>query len=398
MAQPLGIFVSHPSEFLTDHRPHGDGLLAWEFIRRLAERGHQLHVAVPAMDLRADPPPNVTLYPMVPRGPWSTLQPLEYMVRVRAAFRRVRHQHTIHLVHQLNPVNDALSCLIARDEIPLVLGPYVAAWPRDGEPLRVRSSLLGRVGLRAAGPLIAHYDREQERLARALLLSTPAALGVVHDPDAVRDRTHLLPYGVDTECFFPDDPPSGAESTVLFLANLHRRKGIFTLLDAWDRVAAAVPAARLRVVGSGSESEAVRERVAGRGQGSRVELRPGVARAQVAAEMRACTVYCLPSFGEPFGATALEAMSCGQPVVATNAGGLAYLIDKRGGRKVPVDDPAALAAVLIEILTTPGLAAAMGKHNRRRAEEEFAWDRVIGRLEGIYAGVLTGSGLGTATR
>ena len=41
-------------------------------------------------------------------------------------------------------------------------------------------------------------------------------------------------------------------------------------------------------------------------------------------------VYCLPSLGEPFGMSALEAMACGKPVVGTDAGGLAYLLSDRG--------------------------------------------------------------------
>ena len=53
---PLRVFVAHPSALLTDHRPHGDGLVAYGFLRELASRGHELHVAAQAVDLR-DPPP-----------------------------------------------------------------------------------------------------------------------------------------------------------------------------------------------------------------------------------------------------------------------------------------------------------------------------------------------------
>ena len=58
----LRIFVAHPSALLTDHRPHGDGLVAYGFIRGLAERGHELHVAAEEVDLREPPPPNVHVY------------------------------------------------------------------------------------------------------------------------------------------------------------------------------------------------------------------------------------------------------------------------------------------------------------------------------------------------
>ena len=44
MRRRLRIFVAHPSEMLTDYLPHGDGLVAFSYLSRLAVRGHELHV------------------------------------------------------------------------------------------------------------------------------------------------------------------------------------------------------------------------------------------------------------------------------------------------------------------------------------------------------------------
>ncbi len=48
LCRPLTIFIPHCSELLTDHRPHGDGLVCHALISRLAERGHQLYIAASA--------------------------------------------------------------------------------------------------------------------------------------------------------------------------------------------------------------------------------------------------------------------------------------------------------------------------------------------------------------
>jgi hypothetical protein len=56
LCRPLNIFVPHCSDLLTDHRPHGDGLVAYGFIRHLSERGHNLYIAAQEVDLR-DPLP-----------------------------------------------------------------------------------------------------------------------------------------------------------------------------------------------------------------------------------------------------------------------------------------------------------------------------------------------------
>jgi glycosyltransferase involved in cell wall biosynthesis len=100
--------------------------------------------------------------------------------------------------------------------------------------------------------------------------------------------------------------------------------------------------------------------------------------------MRRCGVYCLASYGEPFGMTALEAMACAKPVVATATSGLGYLVPDEGGRKVPPRDPAALADALYEVLANAELRRAMGRHNREVVERRYAWARVVDRLEEAY--------------
>jgi glycosyltransferase involved in cell wall biosynthesis len=162
------------------------------------------------------------------------------------------------------------------------------------------------------------------------------------------------------------------------------RKGIHVLLDAFASLAPARPGARLVVAGAGPESDAVGRRVAQTPALDRVELVGRVDRDRVMERMRACDIYCLPSYGEPFGMTALEAMACARPVVATDAGGLGHLVPDGGGRRVPPGDSRALARALEELLADPGLRRSMGEHNRRVVEERFSWSRVVDRLEEHY--------------
>ena len=90
--------------------------------------------------------------------------------------------------------------------------------------------------------------------------------------------------------------------------------------------------------------------------------------------------------------TVAEAMSCGRPVVVTNAGGPGHLLDDEGGMRVPVGRPDELASALSILLADQDRRAAMGLHNRRKVLSTMTWDRVIGRLEQIYATVLGISG------
>jgi glycosyltransferase involved in cell wall biosynthesis len=119
-----------------------------------------------------------------------------------------------------------------------------------------------------------------------------------------------------------------------------------------------------------------------------IEFLGVVERTSVPALMRGISVFAAPSFGEPFGMALLEAMASAKPVVVTDAGGPRYIVDPEGGRKVPVEDPAALADALLDVLQSPERARAMGAYNRRAIETTYAWDRVIEKIENVYASVL----------
>jgi D-inositol-3-phosphate glycosyltransferase len=86
---------------------------------------------------------------------------------------------------------------------------------------------------------------------------------------------------------------------------------------------------------------------------------------------------------------ALEAMACGTPVVASQVGGLAFLVqDGETGFTVPVDDPNALAERLTELLENPDLHQRMGKCAVEFAQD-YAWEVIAKRIVRLYNDVLS---------
>ena len=372
---PMRVFVVPPSALLTDHLPHGDGLVALGFIRELAARGHEVHVAARSVDIRGALPPTVHMHNVGGREPAWAVRPA-FMWRSRRLYRRLARSIRFDVIHQLNPVEVGGSLALADARAPVVLGPYIPDWAASGPGA---DALVSPAALRAKRLVRA----VQQRRATTVLLSTPAAASKI-DASAARSlRVHELPHGIDERAWRPGGDP-GAGQDVLFLANLEVRKGIHVLLDAFATLSERLPQARLRVAGVGPETDAVARRVRETPALRAVELLGHVERDRVTATMQAADVYCLPSYGEPFGMTALEAMACARPVVATDAGGLRHLVPDDGGRKVPVGDAAALAAALAQLLADPGLRRAMGERNRQVVEQRYAWSRVVDRLERIY--------------
>ncbi len=106
----------------------------------------------------------------------------------------------------------------------------------------------------------------------------------------------------------------------------------------------------------------------------------------------AAEVVVVPSFYESFGMVALEAMACGTPVVASQVGGLAYLVqDGVTGFTVPVDEPEALADRLALILGDVDLRARLGRQAAELAQE-YAWEKIARRIMDVYESVLGSKG------
>jgi glycosyltransferase involved in cell wall biosynthesis len=93
-------------------------------------------------------------------------------------------------------------------------------------------------------------------------------------------------------------------------------------------------------------------------------------------------VLLLPSFDEGFGLTALEAMTLGVAVVASDRGALPELLDG-AGLLVDPDEPEALAAALQRLLDEPGLVRALSERGRQRAAE-FSWERTARLTRAVY--------------
>ncbi len=380
-AQPLRIFISHPSHFLTDYKPHGDGLIASGLLRAVAQRGHTLHVAVALQDMQGALPANVHLHPLRLRSRFSRNDQgaafrAEYALRVRALFRRLSREAPFDLIHQLNPVVTGLSALLFGLGTPVVLGPVWPGWQGPSQKHGLRSLLEERI-----------LDF-QFRRAAAVLAPTPASRARLPEALSESGKVFSFPLGINSDAFLAARRSAPSRPTILFLANLQERKGIFTLLDAFEKVAAAMPRALLRIAGTGGQAEQVRQRVESSPVRGQMEMLGNVPREEIAGTLAGCTVYCLPSYGEPYGMSALEAMAAGKPLVVTDAGGLRHLVPNGGSLKVAPRDAEALSAALLHLLQDSALQTRMGEYNLQHVAQYHEWARVADRLESVYDAVL----------
>jgi glycosyltransferase involved in cell wall biosynthesis len=207
-----------------------------------------------------------------------------------------------------------------------------------------------------------------------------------------RSRASVLPEAVDVDEFAHVGPtaPKGDQQRIVATArDLLPHKGLDDLIRAMPRV----PSAELVIAGGPRRDQLgfdpgarrLRRLAADVGIGSRLHLTGWIPPDRLPPLLRSADAFACPSWYEPFGLPVLEAMACGVPVVASDAGGmLDTVIHEVTGMLVPAKNPRMLATTLAEVLQVDVLRNGMGSAGRTRAVSRYGWDRIAVEAEVIY--------------
>jgi D-inositol-3-phosphate glycosyltransferase len=225
---------------------------------------------------------------------------------------------------------------------------------------------------------------------------------LLHNDNAT---VRVIPPGVDTQRFHPSDRAAARAAIgvaadaclLLFVGRIEPLKGTDTLLQAVQLLRARgqlPPQLSLSIIGGDpdqpresrlAELQRLMELRDELGLGEVVTFLGKRAQETLPDYYVAADVVVMPSLYESFGMVALEAMACGTPVVASQVGGLAYLVrDGETGYLVPDRDPAALADRLSRLLSNPQLRAQMGVQAVLHART-YAWPDITRKVIGLYA-------------
>jgi glycosyltransferase involved in cell wall biosynthesis len=185
-------------------------------------------------------------------------------------------------------------------------------------------------------------------------------------------RTSVVYNGVDPELFSPGNEAASANPLVLSVGNLIPTKGHELLIRAVAALTPDFPAIALEIVGDGPEHDRLVTLVQELKIHDRVRFLGRKSRHEVAAAMRRCTVFALPSRYEGLGCVYLEAMSAGKPVIGCREQGIAEIVQHgSNGFLVGPDNEREL---------TLALAMLLRDQARRRNLGVAARDTILERL------------------
>lgn len=234
----------------------------------------------------------------------------------------------------------------------------------------------------------------------AATLAEQAQLQFLYKAD--RRKITIIPPGVDLSHFYPIPTDEArqfigleaGEQIVLFVGRIEPLKGVDTLIEA-------MACQRSRSLG-----HVTLVIIGGEPDAGPQEMSAEMARLQQLCDelcmdhmvlflgkraqdtlpyyYSAADVLVMPSHYESFGMVALEAMACGTPVIASQVGGLAYLIkDGETGYHVPDQDSDALCEKLNLLLGDPRLRQAMGERAAQYARN-YVWENIAAQIVEVY--------------
>lgn len=289
-------------------------------------------------------------------------------------------------VHTLAIARYARGCDLVHANWTLSAAAAIASQPIHRRP--VVATLHGSDITQATRvPLVTPVTRAAlRRCARVVgvsrdLAERAAGLGVP------RSLLTVVPDGVDVTVFTPGPPER--EPLLLYVGALIEIKGVRDLIASLPIIAAQLPAVRLALIGEGPLRPELEALAAGLGVAQHITWLGPQPPDEVRAWMQRARALVLPSLAEGLGVVLLEALACGTPCIGTAIGGIPDVITPDTGRLVPPEQPAALAAASLALLTDAAHWPALSAAARRRAVEAFGWPAVSRRLLDLYRQVLT---------
>lgn len=237
----------------------------------------------------------------------------------------------------------------------------------------------------AWGPTKIFPQLVARAIARGAHVHTPShfVAGEVIEAFAVpADRVTAVHHGIPALAVSPGPAPVSGPY-VLALGTIEPRKGLVSLVRAFDLVADEHDDVRLVVAGRDGWGSLEVERAVVSARHTRRIVRIGyVPPVERAALIANAVVYAYPSVYEGFGLPPLEAMSCGVPVVATTVGALPEVLGD-AAEFVQAGDVDELAGALSDLLADGARRATMAEAGRRRATG-FTWAKCADGLIDVY--------------
>lgn len=359
----------------------GSGIIATELGMALARRGHQIHFISSQLPWRLDAFADNVFFHEVEARDYPLFEQSHYTLALASKMVAVAQWHQLDLFHVHYAIPHSTAGVLARQ----ILGA--------GAPALV-STLHGTditlVGSDPSFLPITRFSIEQSNAVSVpssfLRDATYRQLGV-----SAATAIEVIPNFVDTDTYAPR--VATLPLRLVHNSNFRPLKRVDQVIEVFARVhqtlAARGRAAELVLIGDGPERSRIEGMIHRFGLHGAVRL---VGKQLHFADLLASArAFLLCSESESFGLAALEALSCGVPVVAFDVGGLSEVVRTgETGMLVAPGDLEASAEAVVQLLSDENLHARMSEAARADALQRFRREPIVDQYEAFFRRVVGG--------
>ncbi|GLI34553.1 glycosyltransferase family 4 protein [Desulforhabdus amnigena] len=240
--------------------------------------------------------------------------------------------------------------------------------------------------------LLFLWEMFSYRKSDFLICVSPSTKRVLGRRYKLKEGLRVIPNGVDGTRFFDMNLPR-IPNSLFFMGRLETRKGIDFLLKCMPVVKNGCRDVRLYVAGSGCLKRELEEMTEHFGLHENVRFLGVIDDRDVNEWYNKVSVVVIPSVFEGFGLNAIEAMSCGTPVIATDVDGLRDVVeDGVSGRLVPYNDVEGLRGCVLDLLRNDLERQQLAENGKNRVKALYDWQNISRQVAKIYQIVIGGSG------
>lgn len=361
----------------------GSGVLATELGHELARKGHSVHFITYAQPMRLDRFQDNIYYHEVETPMYPLLEFNLYTLALAGKILDVAKYEHLDVVHVHYAIPHAISAYLAM-EISRNTTPFKLVTTLHGTDITL-------VGLEPTFHPLVKFSLERSDVVTAVsgYLQEKTRQSFGEDLDI-----SVIPNFVDTAVYVRGDCQTverrlrhPGEFILVHISNFRPVKRVQDCVRILAEVRKKVPA-RLVLVGDGPDRSDV-ERLC---RELNVEEYVSFLGKQSALPeiLSAADIFLLPSQQESFGLSALEAMSCSVPVVATNIGGIPEVVrHDETGFVAELGDVTRMARYCVDLLTNTKKLSAFRESARRRAVEKFDIHNIVPMYEAAYEKALS---------
>tara|TARA_A100000164_G_scaffold382139_1_gene438879 strand:- start:3122 stop:4393 length:1272 start_codon:yes stop_codon:yes gene_type:complete len=215
-----------------------------------------------------------------------------------------------------------------------------------------------------------------QKLPRILTVSSNSYEDIIRDHKVDAERLHIVNVGVDTNQFRPMDDISPVPGRLMTTASADvAMKGLAFLLEALAKLRTENDSIHLVVIGKPKYDSKATKLIKELRLSEHVEFVSGVSDERIVELYNEAQIAIVPSLYEGFSLPAIEAMSCGVPLIATTGGALPEVVGEDGvtALQVAPGNSEDLAENIRWALKEPKLRSTIGSAGRQRVVKNYSW-------------------------